>query len=90
MPDDAQVAPRQTLGTLRRELAARTAERDEALAQQAAVSESLQIINRSPGDLARVFGTILEKGQSLCGAARRRRADGRSHPPHRWGRAGVG
>ena len=55
MPDDAQVDPREIIEELRRELAARTAERDEALAEQAAISEIVQIINASPGDLTPVF-----------------------------------
>jgi hypothetical protein len=35
MPDDAQVDRRETIEALRRELDARTAERDEALAERA-------------------------------------------------------
>lgn len=43
MPDDTQIDPNRTIAAIRRELDTRTAERDEALAQQAAVSEILQI-----------------------------------------------
>src|SRR5215471_1419439 len=66
--DDAATDLRQTVAALQQELDERTAERDEALAQQAATSEILGVISRSPTDTRPVFEAIVSRAAALCEA----------------------
>jgi len=77
---DALADLRHTIAASERQLAERTAERDEALAQQSTTAEILRAIARSPGDVRPVFETIVASAVRVCeaefsGVAQRDAAD---------------
>ena len=68
LPKDVVADLRRRVAELEQRLQSGLAERDEAIAQQAATAEVLQVINASPGDLALVFDAIVAKAARLCDA----------------------
>src|SRR5437868_3403723 len=67
-PDNGLADLQETIADLRRELAQRTAERDEALAQQTAAADILAVISASQGQLKPVFETIVDRTTRICEA----------------------
>jgi two-component system, NtrC family, sensor kinase len=68
-PDNLTADVQNTIAQLRQQFSERTAERDAALAREAALADVLRRRNASPGDPTPVFDNILNRAMRLCSAA---------------------
>ena len=69
MPEDQADDLRREIAELHDRLARCRTERDDALTQQMATADVLQVINNMAGDVAPAFEAIVEKALRLCEAA---------------------
>ena len=67
VPPDS-TTPEQLFADLQRQLAERTAERDEALEQQTATAEILRVISQSSTDVIPVLAAVAKAALKFCGA----------------------